>query len=67
MDGEIPSTSLEVGIRGKCEAVGREGGSIAADLAEGHLGHRQVNRHCQRWMRGGGFLRLKSGGVSLWN
>lgn len=43
MDGAISSRSLEVGICGKCEAVGREGGSIAADPAGGRLCHGQVN------------------------
>ena len=53
MDEGISSRALEVGICEKYEAVGREGGRIAADLEEGRL------MHCQRWMKGG-FLKVRT-------
>ena len=50
VDETISSRPREVGFREKCEASGREGGSIAADLAEGRLCHGQVNYAL--WMKG---------------
>ena len=53
VDETISSRTLGVGFREKCKAIGREGGSIAADLAEGRLCHGQVNYTLSKVDEGG--------------